>query len=87
MNSRTDQLLLRLAAIAVLVAAIGLAGCGRKAGLDPPPAAALSEPPEGAQPQGSPIQPQSGSMFGPDGKPVAPKTGEKKWIFLDWLID
>ena len=33
--------LLRLAAIGVLVAALGLASCGRKGPLDPPPGASL----------------------------------------------
>ena len=70
----------RIAAIGALVAALGLAGCGRKAGLDPPPAAAVSQSPLEARPD-------AGSGLGPDNKPVAPASGPKKSIFLDWLVD
>jgi predicted small lipoprotein YifL len=35
----------RLALAAVVLAALGLAACGRKGGLDLPPGAALNEPP------------------------------------------
>jgi len=66
----------------VLVAALGLAGCGRKGGLDLPPAAATSDatamPAAGAK---------QGPALGPDGKPIAPATGPRKPIFLDWLVD
>src|SRR5262245_55572848 len=34
----------RLALVATLMAALGLAGCGRKGGLDPPPSAGLTTP-------------------------------------------
>jgi predicted small lipoprotein YifL len=36
--------IMRIATIGALVAALGLAGCGRKSGLDPPPGAALTGP-------------------------------------------
>ena len=36
--------IMRIAAIGALVGALGLAGCGRKSGLDPPPGAALTGP-------------------------------------------
>ena len=36
--------IMRIAAIGVLVAALGLAGCGRKGGLDAPPGASLIGP-------------------------------------------
>jgi hypothetical protein len=116
--SHSDRSQVWLAVIAVVVASTSLVGCGRKAGLDPPPVASIVEPPpvasvvepppEAAQAQAGPTQSQApatqpqgaaaqaqapatqpprGSMFGPDGKPIAPKTGEKKWFFLDWLID
>jgi predicted small lipoprotein YifL len=77
-TSRSNRRLARIAAIGALVAALGLAGCGRKAGLDPPPAAAVSGPGD------------AGIVLGPDGKPVAPPSGgggQRKSFFLDWLID
>ena len=37
MSRFSDRLVFRLALIGALAAAFGLAGCGRKAGLDPPP--------------------------------------------------
>ena len=40
-----DRRLLRLAALAALVSALALAGCGRKGALDPPPSAAVTQPP------------------------------------------
>ncbi|HEY7298536.1 MAG TPA: hypothetical protein VH684_11425 [Xanthobacteraceae bacterium] len=84
----------RLGAILALVGTVAVFGCGRKAGLDPPPVASISQPVEGAPVQadasqsGSPAaQPKAEPMFGPDGKPIAPKTGEKKWTPLDWLLN
>ena len=94
MNSRSNQLASRLGVITVVIATICLGGCGRKAGLDPPPVASVSAPLEGAPLQGDPTQPQPATasprnepMFGPDGKPIAPKTGEKRWTPLDWLLN
>jgi hypothetical protein len=93
-NSRSNQLAIRLGTIAAMVAMTCFGGCGRKAGLDPPPVASVSAPLEGAplqadptQPQPAPAQPRIEPMFGPDGKPIAPKTGEKRWTPLDWLLN
>ena len=69
--------LTRLAALGALVAALSLAGCGRKAGLDQPPLAAAGDPQSNPQPGAAPV-------LGPDGKPVGPV---KRNPFLDWLID
>ena len=80
MNQTFKRSLLRFAVLGALVAALGLAGCGRKAGLDPPPAAAV--PVEGTA---TPVGVQPGT--GPDGQPVAPATGRNRPIFLDWLLD
>ena len=79
----SNAALARIAVVGALVAALGLAGCGRKSGLDPPPAAAITEPTAGAQP-GT----EGGVRGGVDaeGKPVA-APGRKRHIFLDWLID
>jgi hypothetical protein len=68
--------LARCAALGALAAALGLAGCGRKAGLDPPPMAAAGD----VQPNG-----QAGPVLGPDGKPIP--GSDKRKTFLDWLID
>ncbi|HEX4827089.1 MAG TPA: lipoprotein, partial [Xanthobacteraceae bacterium] len=43
MSSSSDLRLARIAAIGALVAALGLAGCGRKGGLDPPPGATAAD--------------------------------------------
>jgi predicted small lipoprotein YifL len=90
-----DRPFLRLALIGALVASLGLAACGRKGSLDPPPGASLTGEPQ-AQPPGlmSPISatPIGGQAkddnpgVGPDGQPLAPK-GPKKHIFLDNLLD
>jgi predicted small lipoprotein YifL len=69
--------LARFAALGALVAALSLAGCGRKAGLDQPPMAAAGDLQSNPQPGAAPT-------LGPDGKPVAPV---KRNPFLDWLID
>jgi predicted small lipoprotein YifL len=67
----------RGALAAALVAALALAGCGRKAGLDAPPVAAAGDYQANGQPGAAPA---------PDGKPVAPPAERRKTI-LDWLID
>jgi predicted small lipoprotein YifL len=76
-----DLRLVRIAAVAALLGALALAGCGRKAGLDPPPASAVSDPTTiGTEPQAPPA-------IGPDGKPIAPPTGKKRWLPIDVLVD
>jgi predicted small lipoprotein YifL len=67
----------RGALVAALVAALGLAGCGRKGGLEAPPMAAAGDLQAGQAPA---------PALGPDGKPVAPPA-EKRKNPLDWLID
>ena len=69
----------RIATLGALVAALGLAGCGRKSGLDSPPMAAAGDLQAGGQPGTAPT-------LGPDGKPN-PRPAEKRQTFLDWLID
>jgi predicted small lipoprotein YifL len=76
----SNRALARMAVISALVAALGLAACGRKGGLDLPPAAAVSDP----GPAGDPKQ---ASAVGPDGKPVAPSTGPNRPTILDWLVE
>ena len=77
MNRLPSRTLLRIAAVGALVTALGLAGCGRKGGLDPPPAAA-ADPSIAAD-----RQPQ----VGPDGQILPPTHGPRRSSPLDVLID
>ena len=74
-----DLRLARIATIGALVAALGLAGCGRKGGLDPPPGAAAIDQTAAAEP-GAPPE------LGPDGQPV-PAPPPRRRTFIDFLID
>jgi predicted small lipoprotein YifL len=67
----------RIAIIGALVAVLGLAGCGRKGGLDAPPGAAVAD-------QNGPGGP--GTAVAPDGTPIAPQAPKRRTP-LDWLID
>jgi predicted small lipoprotein YifL len=86
----------RLALIGVAVVSFGLAACGRKGPLDPPPGASLVNEPQanmpdlmssnrGATPIGGEAK-DGNSGVGPDGQPLAPK-GPKKTIPLDVLLN
>ena len=78
MSSMLDPRLVRIAVIGALVAALGLAGCGRKGGLDLPPgatAAAEQSAPPGAAPPASP------DALPPPTQPLPRRTP------IDWLID
>ena len=91
-----DRPFLRLALIGALVASLGLAACGRKGPLDPPPGASLEGVPQANLPdimssKGRPAAIGSdgtadNSGIGPDGQPQAPK-GPKKTIPLDVLLN
>ena len=87
--------LLRLALFGVLAASLGLAACGRKGLLDPPPGASLAGEPQANMPdlmgpnRATPIggQARDGNAgVGPDGQPLAAK-GPKKTIPLDVLLN
>jgi predicted small lipoprotein YifL len=82
LSSSSHQTLTRIAVIGALVAALGLAGCGRKGGLDPPPGASIAEPAVVAQPG-----PGLGPETGPDGRALAPAQGPKRSTPIDWLVD
>jgi len=80
---------LRLALIGVLAACLGLAACGRKGPLDPPPGASLEGEPQPNMPgmlSTNRSTSRSGQEIGPDGQPLAPK-GPKKTIPLDALLN
>jgi predicted small lipoprotein YifL len=86
---------LHLALIGVAVASLGLAACGRKGPLDPPPGASLTGEPQaqtpglmspiGATPIGGQAKDDNPGV-GPNGQPLAPK-GPKKQIPLDILLN
>jgi predicted small lipoprotein YifL len=93
-NRQVDRLS-RLALAAVMMAALGLAACGRKGPLEPPPAAGLTNPqPTAARPslgeendsltasqpgERAPARPQSSA-------PASASPPAKKSFFLDFLI-
>ena len=79
MSSSSDLRLARIAAIGALVAALGLAGCGRKGGLDPPPGATAADT--------SVSRPDLEPAIGPDGKVIAAPQGPKRSTFIDWLLN
>jgi len=80
-NFIRDRLSLRFALIGLLTLSLGLAACGRKGPLDPPPGASLA----GSQP--APAGDARGTQpIGPDGKPLAP-AGLNKSIPLDVLLN
>ena len=89
-----DRPFLRLALIGALVASLGLAACGRKGPLDPPPGASLAgEQSNAANPMSNPIASPIGGQskdgtapLGPGGLPLSPQ-GPKKHILLDDLLN
>ncbi len=89
----------RLALIGALVAALGLAACGRKGPLDLPPGASVTDEVQPVAPTlmrnvggQAPAKPIGGKTAGDsmgvdaDGQPIAP-TGAKKRIPLDVLLN
>jgi predicted small lipoprotein YifL len=75
----------RWAVILLTAAALALAGCGRKGGLDLPPAASAPPPPQANSQPATP-----GSLFDPsygaNKDPVAAK-GQKRSFILDPLLN
>jgi predicted small lipoprotein YifL len=79
LTSLSDLRFARIAAIGALVAALGLAGCGRKGPLDPPPGATAAD--------ASVSRPDLEPVIGPDGKVIAPSQGPKRSTPIDWLLN
>jgi len=79
----SDRPFVRLALVAALAASLGLAACGRKGPLDPPPAASLTG--EQTVTNGDEAR-SSRPVLGPDGKPIAPGATNKR-IPLDVLLN
>ncbi len=68
------------AVLVMLITGMGLAGCGRKGGLDPPPVAAPVDE------RGVSIQPGVAPEGAPNGQALAaPPPRQGTW--LDWLIN
>jgi predicted small lipoprotein YifL len=80
LSSLSDLRLTRIAVIGTLAATLGLAGCGRKGGLDPPPEASTAAANGVSQP-GPPPE------LGPDGQPTVPPSGPRRRTPIDFLID
>ena len=86
-----DRSLLRLAAFAALAAALGLAGCGRKGGLDPPPSASVAPEPD-QRSLGDYSDPNMADGFrrAPSAtvtaQPAGPLPADKRTFILDPLI-
>ena len=79
MTSLSDLRLARIAAICALVAALGLAGCGRKGGLEPPPGATAAD----TSPSRADLEP----AIGPDGKVIPSPQGPQRRTLIDWPIN
>ena len=82
----------RLALAVALMAALGLAACGRKSGLDPPPSAGLTTPPSytprpslGEENYG-PASPPSGDRTAAAAPASAAEPLPKKTFPLDFLL-
>ena len=98
LSSFRDRPFSRLAVIGMHVVALGIAGCGRKGPLDPPPGASLDGVPQANMPDlmsstGRPAPASIGGTekdgytgVGADGQPLAP-TGPQKRIPLDVLLN
>ncbi|HVX91893.1 MAG TPA: lipoprotein [Xanthobacteraceae bacterium] len=91
MTRSSDRLPIRLAAVAMLIAACGLAACGRKGALEPPPSAQLAEPQPAAAPEAR--RSPADVLVGTPGARETPQqttqqaAAPKKHFFLDWLLD
>ncbi|HEY3679668.1 MAG TPA: lipoprotein [Bradyrhizobium sp.] len=82
---------MRFAVVGTLAVALGLAGCGRKSGLDLPPSAAAVPATTPAETPAAANEPQR-NLLGinsnnNDDKPVAGATPQRKSFFLDWLLN
>ena len=91
LNSQSELRLARIAAMGALVAALGVAGCGRKSGLEPPPGATAAGI-SASRPDLLPPDPSTGRSGGepvilPDGRVIAPSEGPKQSTPIDWLLN
>jgi hypothetical protein len=87
--SRPNSSSFSLVVIGALALALPLSGCGRKAGLDPPPGGSQLESGTFRTPvsrRGATQAPEKAPEYDENGRPIAP-TGAKKKLPGDWLID
>jgi predicted small lipoprotein YifL len=81
---------MRLAAVAALGLAFALAGCGRKAGLDPPPSASVAAAPSDQPSLGEVNDPNMTGFNRPPPRTAAPAAPpvvpDKRNFLLDFLI-
>lgn len=87
--TRLKRDLPRLALIGALVASLGLAACGRKGPLDPPPSAdaPVVEQPRQSSLNPIAVQPLGGGGGSGGGDMLVTPPGPKKRIFLDNLLN
>jgi predicted small lipoprotein YifL len=78
----------RLALLAAMIAAAGLAGCGRKGSLDLPPTASITDPQgQGAPPGGPGVSPnQAAAAPGTQTTPPPPPP-PRRWFLFDFLLN
>jgi predicted small lipoprotein YifL len=93
----SDRRIARLAVAAALAAALGLAGCGRKGGLDAPPSSMPASPQSQSNMQPPPGE--TAPIFGgtgftnpspepsPQQQAAQATPPAKKTFFLDWLVN
>lgn len=82
-----DRPLSRLALIGVALAALTLAGCGRKGPLDPPPGASMASEPAAAPEMPTTADPLIANPGQTREAPRATPSGPNKRIFLDGLLN
>jgi predicted small lipoprotein YifL len=91
LSSQSELRLVRIAAMGALVAALSVAGCGRKSGLDPPPGATAADTsvsrPDLSRPDPSTGRTGGEPVIGPDGRVIAPSEGPKRSTPIDWLLN
>src|SRR5262245_41532338 len=93
LSSQSELRLARIAAMGALVAALSVAGCGRKGPLDPPPGATAADISSVSRPDLLPPDPSTGRsgrepVIGPDGRVIAPSSeGPKRSTPIDWLLN
>jgi predicted small lipoprotein YifL len=69
------------ALLVTLITGMGLAGCGRKGGLDPPPVAAPVDE------RGVSTQPAAAPEGATNGQALAPAPPPRRGTWLDWLLN
>ena len=80
-----DRHFVRLATIGALIAALGLAGCGRKGPLEPPPAA-LAPGPAVAEGPGTPTAVETSPTSGGAQAPITGHRPKYQSFILDPLL-